>query len=258
MNVTKELHTSCAEKSPLNKNYEENHFDEEIGNESLTFFFFIIQTILLCFSFLNSGYEIGFNFDNFTYMANHIINSVEMTKKEKIGFIKSSIDMMRKRFSDLFPTGFTTAFMETQQIPKKWFFDENNNFREYLVCSSEDSGEFTIHCVYCIAFANKQKHNLCNVGLSFGNTKKKRFEQYISGHEKSAYHLKSKSIFTSFSESRPGEVDVDSRKIFVENNRYIAQKIIQIILYLTTAGKHLFSSVIENFCQMNLKMSSKY
>lgn len=173
-----------------------------------------------------------FNLENFYEISNYFITSKVITHNEAVNFVKFSSKLMKENFTALFSSQ-SKVFLKNQVVLKKWFYNDLKEFRDYLILSKNKNGDPILNCIYCVAFQNKQKHSLCNIGINLKETETKRIESSIKCHESTSYHLNAKQeAYKNIADNN------DVQQVSIEKNRLIAAKVIQIVLYLLTSGMY--------------------
>lgn len=177
-------------------------------------------------------FTVEYNFDDFFQISQILKKSANKTEREKVGFIKYTIQVMAQEFDKMFGDGRDSLIRGNKYVYRQWFETANTQERrEYLVLRMDlPSGQPYVHCVYCLLFSDK-KAAICNNGLRLDNPNYVTKE--IKRHSDYAYHL---AAIKKFNDIRYG---IKNRNIAkVEENRYTVEKVIQAILFVATSGNN--------------------
>lgn len=173
-------------------------------------------------------------------MLGYFNESTSVSEKEKINFINYFIDAMQEKVTNKF-SKHKMITLCNQNILKKWFYNDTvtEKISRHFVILSIKSDAPVLHCIYCVIFSDKNRNALCNVGVNLCDTETKRVENMLKSHEMTSYHNRSKDLYENASNGMNNN-NIDQnymKKCNIEKNRYVAGKVIQAVLYVTTSGK---------------------
>lgn len=174
------------------------------------------------FLFLEVEYDFAYDFIT---VANYIAGSNNLTDEYKAAFITYTIEEMALHFDIILNNG--TALQISKR--KDWFKNKcTGNIREYLILGHDDDNQPALYCIYCLSYSGKE-HTLCKTGLKINNSS--YVLQAIIRHERAKYHKDSFEKYLTALNSNG-----DKRKEKIKRNRYIVQKIIEVVIFVATSG----------------------